>query len=203
MPAKWKELVLQLFFGIDTTNGIATCAILGLLFWVHGPLFVAFAYLLFAGFWAYAPDLDLLIYYPMRERWGLTDHWIIGHYPLFVIPGAGLITFFGATWLHLDHVAFLTTLAVVCVTGHFLHDSTEEIGLPWLAPFNWTHLSLKGGRPHLVERAIFKRYVAEQLAHVEGKELVDRLEEWGEPVTRTQVIAWTIAGLLFVFWATG
>lgn len=200
MFAKWKGLFLQLLFGIDTTNGIATCAVLGLLFWVHEPLFTAFAYLLFAGFWAYFPDFDLFIYYPMRKRWGLTDHWVVGHYPLFVIPGAGLITFFGATWLHLDHTSFLTTLSLVCVTGHFLHDSIEETGLPWLAPFNWTHLSLKGGRPRLVERAEFKRYVAKQLEAVEGGALVDRLGAFSEPITRTQAVSWIVAVAVLAFW---
>lgn len=200
MFAKRRRLFLQLIFGIDTTNGILTCAILGLLFWIREPFLVDIAYLSFAGFWAYAPDLDLAVYYPLRERLGLTDHWIIGHYPLFVIPGAGLVTFFGATWLHLDHVPYLTTLSLVCVTGHFLHDSMEEVGLPWLAPFNWTHFSLRGGKLRLVKRAEFKHFVAKQLEAVEEGTLIDRLAAFSEPVTQAQVIAWISAVLILTYW---
>lgn len=125
-----KHLLAQLTFGIDTIVGIGSYVVLSFVFGQEFNLW----YLFFAGFCAYLPDLDF-IYFAFQSKevrkWG---HWRYGfHHPILFLPLVGV-----STWLVSAHnmpqdAPFLTVLAVICVFGHFVHDSSK-IGLHWFSP---------------------------------------------------------------------
>lgn len=195
-----RRLLVQLVFGIDTTAAIVICSTLGLIFGIDGSALEYLGYLAFAGFCSYLPDFDLLVFLPLRKRYGWTSHWVIGHYPIVVIPAATLLTFWGATELGLEEIMFLTLVAATGTTGHFIHDSMEECGFPWLAPLYWGHLSLKGGRPKIVPRSAFERLAAGQAQQMNETDLGGTLVVMSEPIPEWQKVLWCLSVFEFATW---
>lgn len=200
MSHSTKRLVTQLLFGIDTTAAIAICAALGMMLNVGGSFVERVGYLAFAGFCSYLPDLDLLIFFPLRKRYGWTNHWVVGHHPIIVIPLAVLFTFLGVIMLGLEEQTFLTSLSGVCVTGHFIHDSTDECGLHWLSPFNWTHISLAHGWPQIIDRSKFIRRTIDEARQMDKGSGSDKLAVMSESVSPLQVALWCVAVVELAIW---
>lgn len=124
------RLLAQLTFGWDTVIGLGAYVVLSFLFGEGFNIWFLFV----AGFCAYLPDLDFTYFvFQSKEvrKWG---HWRYGfHHPILFLPVVGMGTWLGSSYFAPDHAHFLTTLAVVCVFGHFVHDSTK-VGLHWFSP---------------------------------------------------------------------
>lgn len=128
-----KAVALQLMFGWDTITGLGAFALLSLAFDEPANVYV----LLFAGFCAYLPDIDMIPFMLLRKRLGiLTGHWVFFHHPPIVLPVVLCASLLGAPVFYPGHTAFITTLALVCVVGHFIHDaSAKPGGFHLLSPF--------------------------------------------------------------------
>lgn len=194
------RLLKQLAFGIDTTSAILWCAGLGLAFGIRPNFMEANLYVTFALICNYLPDLDLLIYLPFHKRWGIRSHWQLGHHPLLVIPAVGITTFQLANVWELQEVAFVTTLAIACVTSHFVHDSVHPCGLHWFSPLHWKHhLVLHGGPIGLVDSSIFWNHESkiQEAANTGTNEFFATI---AEPVTTLQRMSSALGTATFVFW---
>lgn len=124
MPA-WKAILLQLLFGWDTITGLGVFALLSLAFGEPANVYV----LAFAGFCAYLPDLDMIPFTLLRKRLNITTgHWMFFHHPPIVLSLVAPASWFGAGVLYPGHEWFIMTLAVACITGHFIHDASAKPG---------------------------------------------------------------------------
>lgn len=203
-----KRLLAQLTFGIDTIVGLGLYVVLSFLF---GEGFNIW-FLLFAGFCAYLPDLDFTYFvFQSKEvrKWG---HWRYGfHHPILFLPLVGMGTWFGSLYFVPDHASFLTTLAIVCVFGHFVHDSTK-VGLHWFSPITrdwqiswnaleWLNVKVTRNGLHVLSREeVAVRYAdtaRKSLGGGKSNEVATRIES----VTRAQLVWFTISliGLLTLF----
>ncbi len=192
-----KRLISQLTFGVDTIVGLGTYVLFSLIF--HEP--VNIWVLAFAGFCAYLPDLDF-IYFMMQSKetrkWG---HWRLGfHHPLVLLPVVGVsIWYLSGRWFP-EMQLYLTCIAVTSITGHFLHDSTSEMGLHWFSPLNfnggvslnplrWAHYRLSENGftrvPHVELEQVYRELACASESCSTGDEIAMRIEE----VTTTQY-AW-------------
>ena len=188
-------LVSQLVFGVDTTSAITLCALLGWAFGVHPTTTTGIAYLAIAGFANYFPDLDLLIYLPFQKRFGWESHWSVGHHPAIVLPLVGWATWVGANGVDPEHVAYLTTLVVMCTTMHFVRDSMDVHGMQWLSPFNRKlFIKLDRWQPRVISDRVFHEYQAKLKSGDES------LVALSEPVTSNQFIGWLVAVGMFCLW---
>jgi hypothetical protein len=198
----------QLAFGWDTIVGLGTYVLFSFLF--NEPANVWF--LVWAGFCAYLPDLDLVYFiFQSKEvrKWG---HWRYGfHHPLFFIPIVGVATWFGSTHWFPAHAHFLTSVAVTCVFGHFVHDSTG-VGLHWFSPitrdwkisFNplrWMNIRVTPHGLHILSQAEVEKRYAETARKSQDGGAKDEIETRIEKVTRAQLISITgcLVGLVLLF----
>lgn len=206
MPARvLVRLMAQLTFGWDTVIGLGMYVLLSFLF--QEPLNLWF--LVWAVFCAYLPDLDFtyFIFQPKEVRkWG---HWRLGfHHPTLFLPFVVVLAWQMSSWLFPMHELYLTTLAVVCVFGHFVHDSTK-MGLHWFSPFTrdggvsmsplrWTSIQVTSRGLHILSQDEVEQKYAEiarmSLAGDVGSEVETRIEA----VTTAQVACFTacIIGLI-------
>ena len=121
----------QLIFGWDTTIGLWGFVILSSLFGEPANLYV----LAVAGACAYLPDFDFAPFFALRRRLNITyGHWVFGHYPPVVLPLEVASVYGIANGLWPGHVMFVICLAIVCTSGHFIHDALKPHGFHFLAP---------------------------------------------------------------------
>lgn len=198
-------LATQLAFGVDTLVGLSAYMLLSFLF--HEPANIWF--LMWAGFCAYLPDFDLVIFIWLskeQKKWG---HWRLGfHHPILFIPLVGISAWWISSWLFPTHELFLTTLALVCVIGHLVHDSTGEAGLHWFStlkkdwwrggnpfswftmnPLLWTFIQItKEGARIVPQHEVVARYKRTARIATEGKDIEARLEK----VTRINIVCFCV-----------
>ncbi len=203
-----KRLLAQLVFGVDTIIGLGSYVVLSLLFGQEFNIW----FLLFAWFCAYLPDLDLTYFvFQSKEvrKWG---HWRCGfHHPILFLPMVGLGTWLGSSYFVPDHAHLLTILAIVCVFGHFVHDSTK-VGLHWFSPITrdwriswnaleWLNVKVTIEGFHILSREeTVARYVdtaQKSLGGGKSNEIDTRIES----VTKAQLVWCTISliGLMILF----
>ena len=201
-------LLKQLVFGVDTISAIVFCAVFGLVFDPHPRFFSAIGYLMLAGFGNYLPDFDLLIFLPFRNRFGWESHWDVGHHPPIVVPFAAVIVWWAARTTGVGEPVFATVLTIVCVSAHFVHDSTEvnedgeEMGCPLFSPFRKDiFISFKHWWPRRVSSVPFHRRQCEINKLFELAPTGEGLTELGEITTIWHFVAWVIAVWLFCYWA--
>lgn len=187
-------LATQLAFGVDTLVGLGTYVILSFVF--HEPANIWF--LIWAGFCAYLPDFDLFIFLFLskdQKKWG---HWRLGfHHPIFLLPLTGISAWWMSSWLFPSHELFLTILTLVCVLGHFVHDSTGEAGIHWFSPFKdgwlrnwnpftwftmnplrWMFIQITRNGPRIVpQREVVERYERTARIAETGNDIEARLEK--------------------------
>ena len=134
-----KILGLGFAIMIDVTNGLLIALLVGKMYG-YQPL-TLFVYML-AAFFALLPDLD--IGYQMLSKSKIdSEHRSPLHYPylflLVTIVLAGISSFWAIVF-------------GMCLFTHFIHDSFDEWGIPWLAPVSSNTYSLLGkyaGKPYL------------------------------------------------------
>lgn len=76
--------------------------------------------------WALVPDVSLIIYSVVRRQKLDSGHRDITHYPLPILSALGLLGFL-TPW---------AWLAGLCITAHFLDDTTDPGGIAWLWPIS-------------------------------------------------------------------
>lgn len=203
------RLIAQLVFGVDTTIALGTYLVLSLLFGLE----FSWTYLLLALAFVYLPDADFLWFMLLPKRLRRWGHWWFGlHHPLLFLPLVGLVTWFiSASLLPPLEATFLTTLALVCVLGHFIHDSTNP-GLHWFSPISrdwrvsfdplrWLHIRTTRHGLHVLSPAEVTERYANTRRQSEGSGLHNEVATRLEPVTKAQLATFTLTlvGLLLGF----
>lgn len=199
------RLLAQLTFSIDTIIGLGSYVVLSFLFGKECDIW----FLFFAGFCAYLPDLDFTYFvFQSKEvrEWG---HWRYGfHHPILFLPLVGMGTWLGSSYFVPDHVYFLTTLAVICVLGHFVHDSTK-VGLHWFSPitrdwrisFNaleWLNVKVTPQGLHILSyEEVVARY-ADTARKSQGGGKSNEIDTRIESVTKAQLVWFMISLIGFV-----
>jgi LexA-binding, inner membrane-associated putative hydrolase len=202
------RLLAQLTFGIDTIVGLGSYVVLSFLFGEEYNVW----FLLFAGFCSYLPDLDFTYFVFQSKKVRKWGHWRYGfHHTILFLPLIGMGTLIGSLYFVPDHSYFLTTLAIVCVFGHFVHDSTKT-GLHWFSPitrdwrisFNalrWLNVKVTRHGLHILSHEeVVARYAdtaRKSLSGGKSNEVDTRIES----VTKAQLVCFTILiiGLVTLF----
>ena len=201
MGSPLSALLKQLVFGVDTISAVALCTIFGLIFDPYPEFSSVIGYLALAGLGSYLPDLDLLIYLPFRKRFNWESHWDVGHHPLIVLPLASALTFVAVQGMGIGNATHATALMFVCVLIHFIHDSTDRVGFPWLSPFNMNvYLTLYYGWPRILSSAPFHEHQRKLNNLFETTSTDEVLAAHGEPTTIWHIIVWLIAVGMFCYW---
>jgi hypothetical protein len=203
------RILAQLTFGWDTVIAFGVYVIMSFAFQETFNLW----FLAWSIFFAYAPDLDF-IYFVFQskdiKKWG---HWRLGfHHPLFFIPLFGILGWVISNIHYPGHEFYLTTLAIFCVFGHYIHDSTRD-GLHWFSPitrdwkisFNaleWLNVRVTYNSLHILSReeveTRYKHTAQKSLSGGTINEIATRIE----PVTKAQLIGsmFALIGLMILFW---
>lgn len=198
----------QIAFGWDTITGISVYVIVSFIF--KEPFYIWF--FLWSGLCAYLPDADFT-YFMLQskdvKKWG---HWRLGfHHPILFTPIVGTATWFISEYHFPDHAAFLTTLAVIGILGHFVHDSAKT-GLHWFSPITkdwkisfdalrWLNIKITSQGLHILsQNEVIRRYqetAEKSAAGGVGNEFKSRIE----PVTTAQVfsLAISFSGLILLY----
>lgn len=184
----------QLMFGTDTLLGLCAYMALTIAFGIEPNIL----HLLLALFFAYLPDGDMIPYLLLRKPLKLTGHWVIGHHPLIVIPLATIATYVLASWLG-GPLVFLATLAAVCVTQHFLHDTMRPQGFPWLSPFGGPRLTLSGFSPRIVSEDAYAAYDATR-ENDHQREITEEIAARADRISNGRLIAWGLILIVIPFW---
>lgn len=129
MPKRSWAIITDLALGILSYTAIS---------WLFHKQFNAFAFMLTVCF-AFFPDIiDIPLFIVLRKKLNLVSHHIL-HFPMWVLPATGCMVFF------LTRSWYVTSLAVVATFLHFVHDSTNLVGIKWTScPFDTNALKLEG-----------------------------------------------------------
>lgn len=124
-------LVAQVLFGWDASIALAMFVI-----WTTALAepFTVLGFIM-AWFGAYAPDLDLLIFYWKGRKWGMTQgHWVLGHYPVIVIPIVAFIGWLVGHYVAPGHERYYIFMVTFGTIFHFIHDGIHD-RFHYTAPF--------------------------------------------------------------------
>lgn len=197
-----RHLLIQLVFGVDTTSAIALCGLLGLVFIPQPTTIEAFGYLALAGFANYLPDLDFPVYLLFRKKFGWFSHWDVAHHPIILIPGAAFLALLTSEALGVGSPSFAAVLVGMCVTAHFVHDSMEPFGFPWLSPMSKNiHISFMHGIPRVMDRDPFVRHQKLRNSHINESTTFEIVVAHGESTTVWHIVTWVVAVAVFIIWA--
>ena len=186
MAPKLIQLIRQLVFGVDTLIGLGCYIVFSFAFQQPLNLWC----LLFAGFFAYAPDFDILYFkfqsYEKR-KWG---HWRLGfHHPILALPTVFLLVWLGTEWFFHAYRTYLMCMALMGVFLHFVHDMQCTLGFHWFSPFtvdgrvsfkdprDWAHCQF------LMYGSLFRRVPESELAHEYDREARMAREGGTEEIT--------------------
>lgn len=188
------QISFRTLLGADMHLAVG-CYIVVSLIWGQGFAVVALVGAVVFSHW---PDLDMFPYLLARKRWKIRSHWVFFHHPALAIPLAGYVG-----WLvGGGSREYWASLALVCTSMHFMHDSLDETGFPILSPFSqklWT-LTWFGFRR--MSRAMAEKFYEEQrLGELNiDKELMVRM-----PKVKLASLVWQAGSViaLGLFWLYG
>lgn len=202
------KTLLRLFCSIDVSLGISIYIIISALFG-EKPNLIILCITLFA---AHFPDLDILPWLILRKRldpfmkrltngmsWG---HWPYGHHPIFVTLVSTASSWIGSSIYLPGQELYLTTLFMLCVASHFIHDASQLQGLHLFSPLSWKYYSFAGGIPHRVPdelvKAVARSWIEKDTQNDKSESLISSRVSSLTKNTIALCIASNIT--LFLFW---
>jgi len=120
---------------VDLSYGITEYVLISWIFRVDFD----YRFLALAIFFAFLPDIDFIPFIFFRKKFGMLSHQFI-HYPLILLPLGFPIAFISGGW-------YLVALYLAGVTGHFINDTTDNLGgIKWLWPFSSHYFAFRSGK---------------------------------------------------------
>jgi hypothetical protein len=143
-----KKFILHELVGIDTSMGIFIYLCSSYFFLEKQSISI----LLIAIFFARFPDFGFPLYLLLRQRLDLQTHRTLTHYPIIAVPLAGLLGYLLGYFFFPGEIKLLTMIASIGCSAHFVHDSWDEFGIPWLWPFKSIRYRVCGNRIEKITR---------------------------------------------------
>jgi hypothetical protein len=141
--------LIRIFFGVDMALGLWNYVAWS---WAMGQRF-NIVFLALSLLSTHLPDWDMIPFLLLRKRYRLYSHWIVGHHPVLVLSAVVLGSYFAAkTWAP-EAITYTVGMITCGVLLHFLHDTINPIGFPWLSPFSRAHFRFKKGKSIIVHQA--------------------------------------------------
>lgn len=137
-----KKFILYELVGIDTSMGILIYLCTSYFFLEKQSSSILLIALCFARF----PDFGFPLYLLLRQRLDLQTHRTLTHYPIIAVPLAGLLGYFLGYFFFSGKTGLLTMIALIGCSVHFVHDTWDEFGIPWLWPFKSIRYRVRGNR---------------------------------------------------------
>lgn len=159
-------------------------------------------------FCVHAPDADFIPLLFLHKRFRVWGHWIVGHYPILVLPLSGMLSYKITTMFASQQTPlWIAGLCTEDVIFHFLHDSREEMGFHWFAPItdkwhisfiptNWAHYSVLGGNFRRVPQEVVDEAYAHIRSASEGGGARDEITSRTEGRSYLEII--TFCGVCFI-----
>jgi hypothetical protein len=141
--------LIRIFFGVDMALGFLNYVAWS---WAMGQRF-NIVFLALSILSTHLPDWDMIPFLLLRKRYRLYSHWIVGHHPIFVLSIVVLGSYFAAKAWAPGVVGYTAGMITCGVLLHFLHDTLNPIGFPWLSPFSLVHFRLQQGKLVIVSQA--------------------------------------------------
>ena len=184
--------LVRIFFGVDMALGFFNYAVLS---WLAGQRFNVI-FLLISILSTHFPDVDMIPFLILRNRYRLACHWIVGHHPPLVLFFVAAVSYTAAKMWIPDRVGYTTALTTVGVLLHFSHDGTSELGFPWLSPFSLKRFRFRIGKPIIVPQAETDQWTDNWKARERSaaEEIYDR----AEPIKLAHHLLWGAAMLVLV-----
>jgi LexA-binding, inner membrane-associated putative hydrolase len=181
--------LIRIFFGVDMALGLLNYVAWS---WAMGQRF-NLAFLALPILSTHLPDWDMIPFLLLRKRYRLYSHWIVGHHPVFVLSVVVLGSYFAAkTWAP-EAVGYLVGMITCGVVLHFLHDTCNPIGFPWLSPFSQAHFRLQKGKPIIVSQAELD--ASERHERALGRTAASEITDRATPISNGMFLFWGIGAL--------
>ncbi|HEY1789369.1 MAG TPA: metal-dependent hydrolase [Verrucomicrobiae bacterium] len=189
--------LIRIFFGVDMALGLLNYVAWS---WAMGQRF-NFIFLALSILSTHLPDWDMIPFLLLRKRYRLYSHWIVGHHPVFVLSAVVAGSYFAAKAWAPDAVGYTVSLITCGVMLHFLHDTINPIGFPWLSPFSLAHFRFQRGKPMIVTKAELN--ADERQERALGRTAASEITDRAVPISKGMFLFWGIGVLAltaFVFY---
>jgi hypothetical protein len=181
--------LIRVFFGVDMALGLLNFVAWS---WAMEQRFKVI-FLALSILSTHLPDWDMIPFLLLRKRYRLYSHWIVGHHPVFVLSAVVLGSYFAAkTWAP-EAVGYAVDMITCGVVLHFLHDTCNPIGFPWLSPFSLVHFRLQKGKPIIMSQAELD--ASEKRERALSRTGVSEITDRTEPISYGMFLFWGIGAL--------